>query len=155
MFGRFALPCMGLVLAACAQAQSGEADYSGAFEAAGFHREGDIWKKCDDPGTMTYSPGAIQDVGDLNGDGAPEFIVTEGGSYCYGNTGTAFVLLTKAGDKWQLVTEAVGIPVFLDRKGADGWPDIEIGGPGFCFPLMRREGSEYRQVGSSYEGKAC
>lgn len=155
MIQRICLPCIALVVAACAQAQSEDTDYSSAFEAAGFHKEGDIWKKCDDPGTMSYSSGAIQDVGDLNGDGTLELLVTEGSVYCYGDTGTAFVLLTKARDDWQVVTESAGIPVFLEHKGNEGWPDIEVGGPGFCFPRLRREGGAYSQVGTSYDGKPC
>lgn len=155
MIGRFALPCAALFVGVCAQAQSSETDYSGAFEAAGFHKEVDAWKKCDDPGTISYSPGAIQDVGDLNGDGLPELVVTESSVFCYGDTGTAFVLLTKAGSGWQMVAESVGIPFFLEHKGTGGWPDIEIGGPGFCFPLMRRDRNEYKQIGTSYDGKPC
>lgn len=43
-----------------------------------------------DGGPGTYEPGRIEERRDLNGDGKPEAIITEGGTYCYGNTGAAF-----------------------------------------------------------------
>ena len=107
-------------------------------------------------GTASYSPGAIETFGDLNGDGLPEAVVTEGGTYCYGNTGVGYSLVTKRGTgKWSLVTSGTGILQFLETKGADGWPDIEIGGPGFCFPVERWNGKEYKLKRYQYEGKAC
>ena len=63
------------------------ADQAAAFKAAGFKLKGKRWQACDDP-TPTYSPGAIEDVRDINGDGLPEAVITEGGTYCYGNTPT-------------------------------------------------------------------
>jgi hypothetical protein len=37
-----------------------------------------------------------------------------------------------------------GIASFLKAKGVGGWPDIEVGGPGFCFPVLRWNGSAYK-----------
>jgi hypothetical protein len=48
-----------------------------------------------------------------------------------------------------------GIPEFLRTKGAGGWPDISIGGPGFCFPVARWNGKVYAQHRFEYEGKRC
>ena len=144
-----------LIGTGCAQAEPADPDNSNAFLAAGFHLEDGQWHKCDDPGTVSYSSGSFQDVGDLNGDGLPEAVITEGSAYCYGNTGTAFSLVSSDANGWTLIIESVGIPVFLDTVSADGWPDIEIGGPGFCFPLMRWDGSAYRQIGNQYEGEVC
>ena len=127
------------------------------FKAAGFKKHGDQWPSdCDDPGTASYSPGTIETFGDVNGDGQPEAVVTEGGTYCYGNTGVGYSLVTKRGSgKWRLVTSGTGILQFLKTKGAGGGPDIEIGGPGFCFPVERWNGKEYKLNRYEYEEKAC
>ncbi len=133
------------------------ADEAAAFKAAGFTKRGDAWRSaCNDPGTATYSPGVIDNVADLNGDGLPEAILTEGGTFCYGNTGQGYWLVSKlANGSWRLMTNGTGIPEFLKTKGADGWPDVSIGGPGFCFPVERWNGREYKVQRWEYEGKAC
>ncbi|MBO9574485.1 MAG: hypothetical protein J7494_01990 [Sphingobium sp.] len=93
---------------------------------------------------------------DLNGDGRLEALVTEGSSYCYGNTGSAFWLLSeKPAGGWQLMFHEVGIAEFLGTKGVGGWPDISVGGPGFCFPVMRWNGKAYVRNRFAYEGKTC
>jgi hypothetical protein len=137
--------------------QLSAADRDAAFEAAGFERRGEQWRSsCEDPGTPSYTPGAIETVRDLNGDGRPEAVVTEGGTYCYGNTGTGFTVVSKQADgSWKSMHSATGMASFLTTKGADGWPDIEIGGPGFCFPVVRWDGSAYRVQRHEYEGKPC
>ena len=144
-----------LVISACAQAEDAPRNDAEIFIAAGYHLEGSSWKKCDDPGTMSYSPGAISDVGDLNGDGSPELVVSEGSSYCYGMTGTAFTLVTREGAGWKAIIDSPGIPLFLESKGKDGWPDVEVGGPGFCFAKLHWNGEAYSEAGFSYEGKPC
>ena len=48
-----------------------------------------------------------------------------------------------------------GLPQFLKTQGAQGWPDISVGGPGFCFPVQRWNGREYKLQRWEYEGKAC
>jgi hypothetical protein len=133
------------------------ADSTAAFKAAGFVQRGKQWKSdCGDPGTATYSPGAIDTVRDLNGDGLPEAVITEGGTYCYGMTGTGFTLVSKQPKGgWKRITGDTGIPDFLKTKGVGGWPDIEIGGPGFCFPVQRWNGKAYVVHRHQYEGKAC
>lgn len=141
---------------AAAQAASPVLDEAAIFTAAGFHQEDGHWAKCGDPGTVSYTPGAIESPGDLNGDGLPEAVVTEGGSYCFGMTGQGYTLMSQQADGgWKLITENIGVPGFLDSKGADGWPDIEVGGPGFCFPVQRWNGSEYGTDRFEYEGKPC
>jgi hypothetical protein len=133
------------------------ADEAAAFKAAGFSKRGREWRSgCNDPGSATYSPGTIDKVADLNGDGMPEAILTEGGTYCYGNTGQGYWLVSKlANGSWKLMSSGTGIPEFLNTKGVDGWPDISVGGPGFCFPVERWNGREYKLQRWEYEGKAC
>jgi hypothetical protein len=132
-------------------------DETAAFKAAGYSLKGKQWRSaCDDPGTASYTPGAIEEVRDLNGDGRSEAVITEGGTYCYGNTGTGYTLVSKqANGSWKLITSGTGIPNFLTTKGVGGWPDIEIGGPGFCFPVERWNGHEYVLHRHQYENKPC
>ncbi len=132
------------------------ADETAAFLAAGFHKTAGQWRSCDDPGTPSYSPGALEPAGDLNGDGLPEALVTEGGTFCYGNTGTAFSLVSKQpGGGWKLMVAETGIASFLATKGVGRRPDIEVGGPGFCFPVLRWNGKRYALNRREYDGKPC
>ncbi|WP_040787468.1 hypothetical protein [Massilia niastensis] len=131
------------------------ADEAAAFKAAGFTLKGKQWRQCDDP-TPTYSPGEVADVRDLNGDGRPEAVITEGGTYCFGHAGAGYTLVSKqANGSWKKLTGGTGIATFLPTKGKDGWPDIEVGGPGFCFPVERWNGKAYALNRHQYEGKSC
>jgi hypothetical protein len=135
--------------------QLSSADEAAAFRAAGFKHKGKTWQNCDDP-TPTYTAGALEQVRDVNGDGRPEAVLTEGGSFCYGNTGAGYSLVSKQADgSWRLITSGTGIVTFLNTKGAGGWFDLEIGGPGFCFPVLRWNGREYALQRHQYEGKRC
>jgi hypothetical protein len=133
------------------------ADEAAAFRAAGYAKQGKHWRgACDDPGTASYMPPVIETVRDLNGDGRPEAVIVEGGTYCYGNTGQGFQLVSQQADgSWRLIMGDTGIPNFLATRGGDGWPDIEVGGPGFCFPVKRWNGRAYVQHRMEYEGKPC
>jgi hypothetical protein len=87
---------------------------------------------------------------------APEAIITEGGTYCYGNTGGGYFVVTQLADGgWKRITNGTGVVEFLRTKGADGWPDLLVGGPGFCFPVQRWNGREYKLQRWEYDGKAC
>ncbi len=131
-------------------------DTSAAFKAAGFSQIGGMWKACDDPGTPSYSPGELSLPGDLNGDGLPEALIMEGGTFCYGGAGAGYFLLSKQADgAWKLMDSTIGYANFLETTGADGWPDIEVGGPGFCFPVRRWNGSSYQPHRRQYQGQPC
>jgi len=139
-----------------AQAALAPADEAAAFTAAGFTHVAGQWRACDDPGTASYSAGTIERVSDLNGDGLPEAIIAEGSSYCYGMQGAGYMLVSKQSDgAWKLVTSGSGIPNPLQTSGAGGWPDLEIGGPGFCFAVERWNGKAYALHRHEYEGRAC
>lgn len=141
-----------------AAATAPPAETSAIFTAAGFVRRGAVWKSgnCDGAESESYSPGNIEEYRDINGDGRPDAVVTEGGAICYGMTGTHFWLLSKqANGSWKLMLHETAMPSFLGAKGAAGWPDIELGGPGFCFPVRRWNGKAYASRGYQYEGKAC
>jgi len=126
------------------------------FVAAGFEQSDGAWRKCGDPGTASYESGAILARGDFNNDGSPDAIVSEGGTFCFGMAGTGYTLVSRGQDgQWLIMDERIGIPKFLSTKGAGGWPDIEVGGPGFCFAVVRWNGTEYALNRKEYEGKAC
>lgn len=80
---------------------------------------------------------------DLNSDGRPEVFVTLSGA-CYGVAGAQLSLLIKNGKgQWQpnLGFPAGGYKVLTTTNL--GYPDIEIGGPGSCFPVWRWDGAQY------------
>lgn len=142
---------------ALAQARLSAADEASAFRAAGFTRVGKRWQACREGGaSASYSPGAMETVRDIDGDGRPDAILTEGGAACYGMTGTSFWVVSKQADgTWRVITSDIGIPTFLPRRAATGWPDLEVGGPGFCFPVQRWNGRTYTVYRFQYEGRPC
>ena len=147
-----------LLLAGAAQAATPTSTADRAiYLAAGFTWSNGAWRSdCGDPGTLSYQGGTIERIGDLNGDGRPEVLVTEGGTYCYGNTGGAFWLLAgQPGGKWKLMLRATGMAEVLKTRGVAKWPDILVGGPGFCFPVLRWNGKAYLHHRREYGGKRC
>jgi hypothetical protein len=138
-----------------ASAKLSPADEAAAFKAAGYTLKGKQWRACKDS-SSSYTPGAVEQVRDVNGDGRPEAVITEGSTLCHGNTGVGYSLVSKQADgSWKLITNGAGVLSFLNTKGAGGWPDIEIGGPGFCFPVERWNGQKYVLQRHQYEGKPC
>ena len=131
-----------------------EADQQAVFRAAGAIQRKGMWVICaDEPNP---SGAVIETVRDLNGDGRPEAVVTEGGTYCYGHNEAGFQLLSKqTNGSWRVITSNSGIPEFLKTRGIGGWPDISVGGPGFCFPVERWNGKTYELNRFEYEGKRC
>jgi hypothetical protein len=122
-------------------------DEAALFAAAGFSLAGNgQYQRCkEEPVTLSYQPGHVE-LADINGDGRAEAWVTESSLFCYGNTGQHFVLLTEAPAGWQVLLEAVGIAV-IKNGSSQGWPDIEVGGPGFReYPLYRWNGDGYLRI---------
>lgn len=146
-----------LILAAAASiATLPPADIAAAFRAAGFTRQNGQWKNCDDPGTAGYSPGKVETVRDLNGDGRPEAIIVESSSFCHGEAGQGYVLVSKqANGRWLRITDGSGMIDILKTRGVANWPDLSIGGPGFCFPVERWNGKAYALHRFQYEGRPC
>ena len=134
------------------------AEQPAIFKAAGFTRQGAKWKSgnCEGLEGDSYSAGSIDTYRDLNGDGHPEAVVREGGAICYGMTGEHFWLVSRQADgSWKSVFDQTAMPDFLATKGAGGWPDIQLGGPGFCFPIWRWSGKAYELNRFEYDGKRC
>ena len=147
-----------LLFLALAAADVPAADQAAIFKAAGFARHGESWTSgnCEGAESESYSPGQIDTYRDINGDGRPEALATEGGAVCYGMTGTHFWLLSRQADgSWRRMAEATAMADFLETKGVGGWPDIQLGGPGFCFPVLRWNGKAYAHHRHQYEGKRC
>jgi hypothetical protein len=119
------------------------------FKAAGFTPTTGDYLMCD-----KETPLGLE-VRDINGDGRLDAIVTDGGTECYGDSGTGFTLLTHtAMGKWTKLTASQGIPNFLKTR-ANGWPELEVGGPGFCFPVLRWTGKAFATHRHHYQGKPC
>jgi len=130
------------------------ADRAAVFKAAGAVQRGGKWVICTDEPNQQGA--TIDEARDLNGDGLPEAIVNEGGLFCHGNTGNGFALVSKqANGGWKNLLAFSGFANPLKTKGVGGWPDIEIGGPGFCFPIWRWNGRAYELHRTEYEGKPC
>jgi len=143
---------------AAAVTTPGQIEKAAILRAAGFTLRGGAWRsaECDAPADSAYTPGSIERYEDINGDGRPDALVTEESAFCYGMAGTAFWLVSQEPDgKWSLLTQQTGVAGLLKTRGVGGWPDLEVGGPGFCFPVLRWNGRTYALNRHEYEGKAC
>ena len=82
-------------------------------------------------------------VVDLNGDGQPEVFTQVEGTCLGGMAGVFLNLYVKnSAGRWQ---PQFGFPGMYEtlKTGNKGYPDILIGGPGFCHPVWRWNGSQY------------
>lgn len=137
-------------------------DHDAIMKAAGFRKFGKVWaedaERAKDGCAADIDEGLFDNkppIRDLNGDGHPEIIVTDFGTACYGNTGQGFAIVSWTGNNWKQLIKSSGIPMFIPRKGSP-WPDVEIGGPGFCFYRARWSGKDYSADGGwFYDGKPC
>lgn len=89
------------------------------------------------------------EVKDIDGDGSAEIILTEtgtaGASICFGMVGQHMTLLVADGaGGWRTALSARAAGLELIKRADSAWPDIEIGGPGSCFPLWRMREKESR-----------
>lgn len=117
------------------------ADRTAALRATGFRPKGQKWVDESGECEAFIEPEGVRD---LNGDGRPEIVVTGSGGFCYSNTGQGYWLMQKTpAGTWRVVDQNQGIPTFLSTRGVGGWQDIQVGGPGFCFPIMRYDGKAY------------
>jgi hypothetical protein len=117
------------------------ADRAAAFRAIGAVPVRGRYMACNKQGEMEI------EIRDLNGDGRPDAVIQDFGTECYGMTEQGFSIVTKdANGAWRRLYNSQGIPDFLTTRGAGGWPDIVVGGPGFCFPVTRWNGQDYAVI---------
>ena len=138
-----------LLLGLAAAPAPTSAERAAIFRAAGFMPTAGKYLMCDG-----RTPLGLE-TRDINGDGRLDALVLDSGLECYGSTESGFALLTRsAAGKWTKLHNSPGIPHFLTTR-ANGWPDLEVGGPGFCFPVLRWTGKEFANHRLQYQGKPC
>lgn len=91
---------------------------------------------------------------DLNSDGINELVVSSfpaelgnGATGCYGMVGKNMYLLSNESGTWRNLTGGLGDNASsfdFHAREAGEMPDIEVTGPGFCFPIHRYSEGEYR-----------
>jgi hypothetical protein len=89
------------------------------------------------------------EVRDLNGDKVEDVLVTSGNTCTSGMTGSSVAVFIK--DKTGHYKPQLGFPgVFAEVRPAKGkaYPDLLIGGPGFCFARWRWNGTAYAEAGN-------
>jgi hypothetical protein len=143
-----------LIIAAIMMAAPTTAETDAMFATAGGIKRGKAWSLCRDDANAKLR---IDLIRDLNGDGIKDVIVVEDSAICYGAARTSFVLLAgQPKGKWRKMFGSTGVAEVLDqRRGANNWPDISVGGPGFCFPVLRWNGRTYANNRREYLGKPC
>lgn len=87
------------------------------------------------------------DAKDINGDGIEEVVVTEtadqAATACFGRTGQVATLLASDGaGGWKTLIDVHAHSFQFIKRTDSPWPDVEIGGPGFCFPIWRMQESK-------------
>ena len=93
--------------------------------------------------------GAVVEFRDMNRDGRQEVLVIFGNGCTSGMAGSSALLLIRdAGGKLQ---PNLGFPAASADPLPEvnlGYPDLLIGGPGFCFPVWRWDGKTYNYLRS-------
>lgn len=136
-----ALVLLAVALAPAQALAQSPADRAAAFKAAGFAPKAGRYPACDPSQALEIV------IRDLNGDGRPDALITDAGIECYGRDEVGFVIVTRdAGRSWRKLFASPGFPTLETNRGVGGWPDITNGGPGFCHPVMRWNGSDYVRI---------
>ena len=119
------------------------ADKNYIFKKTGFVLTADKKEFAQDNSALEYPFQANAYPVDFNKDGVEEVFVDYGNTYTSGNTGVSFFFfIPDQAGVYQEAISLIGIPVLL-KSGNAGYPDIEIGGPGFKFPIWRFNGKSY------------
>jgi len=104
------------------------------------------------------------EVVDLNGDGIQEVFVYWGNACTSGSTGSSLSMFAK--DSSGHYRDQFGFAAFdytALPTGDSGYPDLQFGGPGFCFAVWSWTGSHYEfkcnspqeEGGCQYTGNVC
>jgi hypothetical protein len=111
------------------------------FKKLGFRLSKDKKFIVDDTCGENISPRV--EIVDLNGDGVDEVFVSWGNTCTSGMTGRSITLFVKdSSGQFIKNLDFPGIYKKLATKNK-GFPDIEIGGPGFCFAIWQWNGTKY------------
>lgn len=115
------------------------------YRAAGFTVKGDQVSGCDVADPSWPRSSFFVEAVDLNGDGKPEAIVSEGNTACYGRDEMGFTILAKGADgSWRTLATGTGGTLVRKTK-TQGWLDVEYGGPGMDEkPVLKWNGKAYR-----------
>lgn len=103
-------------------------------------RDGKGLESADGCGVVDFETRII----DLNGDGRPEVIVLAGNTCTSGLTGRSLFLFVK--NKAGKYEQNLGFPADAAvplAQTSKGFPDLLIGGPGFCRPVWRWNAARY------------
>ncbi len=88
--------------------------------------------------------GAEVEIRDMNADKVSEVLIIYGNGCLSGMTGSNVLLFIKdAAGKYRANFGFPGATADPLPKKNLGYPDLQIGGPGFCFPVWRWNGKEY------------
>jgi hypothetical protein len=95
---------------------------------------------------------------DLNGDGIEELMITarheDGGAACFGRVGVSKTLMIRSSSgEWKANLGFMNDPITVMPEKSGGFPDLELGGPGFCHPIWRWNGAEYDLYRRCVNGK--
>lgn len=104
------------------------------------------------------------EIVDLNGDGTHEVFVYWGNTCTSGGTGSSLSMYAK--DNSGHYRDQFGFPAAIYSAlptGNDGYPDLQFGGPGFCFAVWSWAGSNYEfkcnspqeEGGCQHTGNVC
>jgi hypothetical protein len=81
---------------------------------------------------------------DMNRDGKDEVLVTYGNRCLSGMAGTSVALfMPNAAGRYERNLGFPGATADPMPEASHGYPDLRIGGPGFCFPVWRWNGRAY------------
>ena len=84
---------------------------------------------------------------DLNGDGQAEVILLGGNTCTSGGNGSSLWLLTKSADgAWQTHLGFTAGAYTLLAEKSQGFPDIRVGGMGWCEGVWRWDGKTYQHL---------
>mgnify|MGYP003693626235 CR=1 FL=1 len=108
---------------------------------------------CDDP-TPSYEPGRIDVRSRMStATEMPEVVITEGGTYCYGNTGQGYWLSPSSPTgSWKLLANGSPHSQFVATKGPTAGP-ISASAVPVLLPGRALERQEYKLQRWEYEGK--
>ncbi|MGA8206308.1 MAG: hypothetical protein WB812_17465 [Woeseiaceae bacterium] len=81
---------------------------------------------------------------DLNGDGRPELSINGGNTCSAGDTGAVLWLFGRGPDgRYRIILNTLAFGYRATGHRVDAYPDLVLGGPGFCHAVWRWTGSAY------------